>query len=187
MPPHPSNGPRCKWDTVERVLTSLAEASPRCAFALRLQVNGNRLAGRAAQQKLDTRKKPINAPVMIKPSTPARRSLLRTTPSRLKIKPSGVARRKVNPPRVEMGEPHPGWNNIIAASATRGASEKQRPIRPRAALRPMAGSACMRGGCSMFGFSELDIHGLAGRRQRLEVELNVDGDFLADQVLGYSP
>jgi hypothetical protein len=39
----------------------------------------------------------------------------------------------------------------------------------------------------MFGFSELDIHGLAGRRQRLEVELNVDGDFLADQVLGYSP
>jgi hypothetical protein len=39
----------------------------------------------------------------------------------------------------------------------------------------------------MFSFSELDVHGLAGRWQRLEVELNVDGDFLADQVLGYSP
>jgi hypothetical protein len=43
------------------------------------------------------------------------------------------------------------------------------------------------GGCSMFGFSELDVHGLAGRRQRFEVEVNVDGDFLADQVFGYSP
>src|ERR1035441_2737010 len=95
MPPHPSNGPRCKWDTVERVLTSLAEASPRCAFALRLQVNGNHLAGRAAQQRLDSKKKAINAPVMTKPSTPARRSLLMTTPSRLKTKPSRSEERRV--------------------------------------------------------------------------------------------
>jgi hypothetical protein len=49
--------------------------------------------------------------------------LLVTTPIRLKIKPSGVARRKVNPPRVVMGEPHPGWNSNMAASAARGASE----------------------------------------------------------------
>ena len=75
----------------------------------------------------------------------------------------------------------------MAASATKGASEKPRPIRPRPAFWPKAGSAWMMGGCSMFSFSELDVHGLAGRWQRLEVELNVDGDFLADQVLGYSP
>jgi hypothetical protein len=37
------------------------------------------------------------------------------------------------------------------------------------------------------GFSELDVHGLAGRWQRLEVEVNVDRDFLADQIFGYSP
>jgi hypothetical protein len=39
----------------------------------------------------------------------------------------------------------------------------------------------------MFAFSELHVHGLAGSWQRFKVELNVDGDFLADQVLGYSP
>jgi hypothetical protein len=54
-------------------------------------------------------------------------------------------------------------------------------------LRSSPGSAWMMGGCSIFGCSELDVHGLAGCRQRLEVEVNVDGDFLADQVLGYSP
>jgi hypothetical protein len=45
----------------------------------------------------------------------------------------------------------------------------------------------MMGGASIFRLSELDLNGLAGRCQRLEVELNVEGDFLADQVLGYSP
>jgi hypothetical protein len=39
----------------------------------------------------------------------------------------------------------------------------------------------------MFVFSELDVYRLAGRWQRFEVEVNVNGDFLADQVLGYSP
>jgi hypothetical protein len=37
------------------------------------------------------------------------------------------------------------------------------------------------------GFSELDVHGLARRWQRLEVEVNDDGDFLTNQVLRYSP
>jgi hypothetical protein len=77
----------------------------------------------ATQQNLPSTIQAINTPVMTKPSTPARRSLLVTTPIRLKIKPSGVARRKVNPPRVVMGEPHPGWNSNMAASAARGASE----------------------------------------------------------------
>jgi hypothetical protein len=45
----------------------------------------------------------------------------------------------------------------------------------------------MMGGSSIVSLSELDLDGLAGRRQRLEVELDVHGDFLADQVLGYSP
>jgi hypothetical protein len=35
--------------------------------------------------------------------------------------------------------------------------------------------------------SELDLDGLAGGLQRLEVELDADGDFLANQVFGYSP
>jgi hypothetical protein len=45
----------------------------------------------------------------------------------------------------------------------------------------------MMGGCSIVRLSELHLDGLAGGYQRLEVELNVNGDFLADQVLGYSP
>jgi hypothetical protein len=45
----------------------------------------------------------------------------------------------------------------------------------------------MTGGCSIIKFSEMHLEGLAGGCQRLEVELNVDGDLLADQVLGYSP
>jgi len=75
----------------------------------------------------------------------------------------------------------------MAANATSGASERYRPIRPSAAFWFVTGSAWMRGGCSMIRRSELDVHGLAGRGQRLEVELDVDGDFLTDQVLGYSP
>ena len=112
---------------------------------------------------------------------------MRITPSRLRTKPSGVARSIVNPPRVVMGDPQPGCISSMAANAASGASEKQRPIRPRAALWSADGSAWIMGGCSMFGFSELDVHGLAGRWQRFEVEVNVDGDFLADQVLRYSP
>ena len=86
-----------------------------------------------------------------------------------------------------MGELHPGWNSIMAASATSGASEMYSPMRPRAGLRSAAGSVWMMGGCSMLGCLELDVHGLAGRGQRLEIELNVDGGLLANQVLGYSP
>lgn len=69
----------------------------------------------AAQQRLVNKKKAISDPVRIKPSTPARRSLLSTTPSKLKMKPSGVATSKVNPPRVVMGEPQPGRNSSMAA------------------------------------------------------------------------
>jgi hypothetical protein len=35
--------------------------------------------------------------------------------------------------------------------------------------------------------SELNFHRLAGGLQRLEIELNADPDFLADQFLWYSP
>jgi hypothetical protein len=45
----------------------------------------------------------------------------------------------------------------------------------------------MIGGSSIFRLSKLHLDGLAGGYQRLEVELNVNRDFLADQVLGYSP
>jgi hypothetical protein len=86
-----------------------------------------------------------------------------------------------------MGDPQPGLNSIMAASAAKGASEKQRPILPRPALRSAAASAWMTGGCSIINFSELHLEGLVGGWQRLEVELNVDDDLLADQVLGYSP
>ena len=109
------------------------------------------------------------------------------TAMRLKMKPSGVARSIVNPPRADMGDPQPGRNSVMAASAASGASEKQRPIRPRPILWSGRGSAWMTGGCSIFRLSELDLHGLAGRCQRLEVELDVDGDLLASQILGYSP
>jgi len=136
---------------------------------------------------VDTRKKAINAPVRIKPHTPARRSLLRTMPRRLKIKPSGVATMTVNPPRVAMGDPQPGRHNSMVASATSGASEMHRPIRPRPILWSGSGSAWMTGGSSINRLLELDLDGLAGRCQRLEVELDVDGDFLASQILGYSP
>jgi hypothetical protein len=127
------------------------------------------------------------APVRIMPHTPARRSLFVTTPTKLRIKPSGVAKSTVSPPRAEMGDPQPGLNSAMAAIAAKGASEKHRPILPRPTLRSAAGSAGMMGGCSIFRFSELHLDRLAGGCQRLEVELDVDGDFLADQVFGYSP
>jgi hypothetical protein len=147
-----------------------------------------RFMGRiAAQQKLVSKNNATNAPVMARPKTPARRSWLRITPSRLKMKPSGVATMTVSPPRAEMIEPQPGLHSHMVASAARGASEIYRPIRPRRALRSASGSAGITGGSSIFTPSKLHLDRLAGRWQRLEVELNVDGDFLADQVLGYSP
>ena len=112
---------------------------------------------------------------------------MRTTPSRLRTKPSGVARSIVNPPRVAMGDPQPGRNSVMTASAANGASEKQRPIRPRPILRSGSGSAWMIGGSAIIRLSELHLYGLAGGCQRLEVELDVDGDFLAGHVLWYSP
>jgi hypothetical protein len=127
------------------------------------------------------------APVRTKPHTPARRSLFVSTPIRLKMKPSGVATSIVSPPRAEMGDPQPGFSSIMPARATNGASEKYRPILPRPTLLPAAGSAGTMGGCSIVRLSELHLDRLAGGCQRLEVELDVDGDFLADQVFGYSP
>ena len=127
------------------------------------------------------------APVRTKPHTPARRSLFVSTPIRLKMKPSGVATSIVSPPRAEMGDPQPGLNSAMAAIAAKGASEKHRPILPRPTLRSAAGSAGMMGGCSIFRLSELHLDRLADGCQRLEIKLHVDGDFLADQVFGYSP
>ena len=109
------------------------------------------------------------------------------TPTRLRIKPSGVATIIANPPRVVMGEPQPGLASHMTASAARGTSEKKRPIRPNPAFGAVTVSAWMIGGGSMLRPSELYLDRLAGRRQRLEIELDVDRDFLANQVLGYSP
>jgi hypothetical protein len=139
------------------------------------------------QQRLDTRAKATIAPAMISPRTPTRRSLFIMTPTRLKMKPSGVATMIVNPPRVVRGDPQPGRNSIIAASAPAAASEKHRPIRPKPALWAIIGSAWMMGGCSIFKRSKLHLDRLTGRLQGLKVELDVHGDFLASQVLGYSP
>ena len=86
-----------------------------------------------------------------------------------------------------MGDPQPGWHNSIAANATNGASEMHRPIRPRPTLWTGSGSAWMMGGSAIIRLSELHLYGLAGGCQRLEVELDVDGDLLASQILGYSP
>jgi len=103
------------------------------------------------------------------------------------MKPSGVATTIVNPPRVVRGDPQPGRKSIIAASAPKAASEKHRPTRPKPALRAITGSAWMMGGCSIFERLELHLDRLAGRLQRLKVELDVHSDFLANQVIGYSP
>ena len=135
---------------------------------------------RVAQQKVENKNKATKPTVMARPMIAASLSRLRMKPSRLKMKPSGVATMIVNPPRVEMGEPQPGLHSHMAASATRGASERQRPIRPKPAFWFDSGSAWMLGGASIFRCSELDLDGFAGRLQRLEVELDVDGDFLAN-------
>jgi hypothetical protein len=45
----------------------------------------------------------------------------------------------------------------------------------------------MMGGCSILERLKLYLDRLAGRPQRLKVELDVHDDFLAKQVLGYSP
>ena len=103
------------------------------------------------------------------------------------MKPSGVATTIVNPPRVVRGDPQPGRKSIIAASAPKAASEKHRPTRPKPALRAITGSAWMMGGSAIIRLSKLHLYGLAGRWQRLEIELDIDGDFLASQILGYSP
>ncbi len=140
-----------------------------------------------AQKNLDSKNKATNPPLMAKPRTPASRSRLRMTPSRLRIKPSGVPTMRVNPPRVEMSDPQPGLHSHIAASATRGATEKARPIRPNPAFGFVSDSAWIMGGSFIVSLSELDLSGLAGRSQRPQVEPNVDGNFLAGHVLGYSP
>jgi hypothetical protein len=62
-----------------------------------------------------------------------------------------------------------------------------RPIRPRPILCSGSGSAWMTGGCSIFSLSEPHLDRLATGLQRLEVELDLDGNVLASQILGYSP
>jgi hypothetical protein len=54
-------------------------------------------------------------------------------------------------------------------------------------LRAITGSAWMMGGCSIFKRLKLHLDRLGGRLQRLKVELDVHSDFLANQVIGYSP
>jgi hypothetical protein len=54
-------------------------------------------------------------------------------------------------------------------------------------LRAITGPAWMIGGCSIFERLKLHLDRLARRLQGLKVELDVHGDFLASQVLGYSP
>jgi hypothetical protein len=46
------------------------------------------------------------------------------TPTRLRIKPSGVPRNIVSPPRAVRGDPQLGVASHIVASAAREASEK---------------------------------------------------------------
>jgi hypothetical protein len=127
------------------------------------------------------------APLIIRPRTANFLSRLRMTPSRLRMNPSGVAVNKVSPPRAVRGDPQPGLHSHKTANVPRAASEQHRPIRPRPVFGFASGSAWITGGCSIFRPLELDVDGLAGRWQRLEIELDVDGNFLADQVLGYSP
>jgi len=62
-----------------------------------------------------------------------------------------------------------------------------RPIRPSAGLLSGAGPDGTVGGDSMLRLLQLHVHRPAGGFQRPQVELDVDGDSLADQVLGYSP
>ena len=142
---------------------------------------------RMAQKNLDSKNKVTNPPLITRPRAPASLSRLRMTPSRLRMKPSGVATMRVNPPRVEMSDPQPGLHSHIAASATRGATEKARPIRPKPAFGFVSDSAWIMGGSFIVSFSELDLGGLAGRSQRPQVEPDVDGNLLASHVFGYSP
>jgi hypothetical protein len=127
------------------------------------------------------------APLMTKPRTAASRSRLRTTPSRLRMKPAGAAVITVSPPRAVMGDPQPGLHSHMTASAPRAASEQHRPIRPNPAFRGSAGSAWITGGSFIIRLSEFHLDRPAGGLQRFEVELDVDGDFLANQIFGYSP
>ena len=112
---------------------------------------------------------------------------MRITPSRLRMNPAGAAVIIVSPPRAVMGDPQPGLHSHMTASAPRATSEQHRPIRPSPAFGGAAGSAWMTGGSFILRLSEFHLDRLAGGCQRLEVELDVDGDLLAKQVLGYSP
>jgi hypothetical protein len=127
------------------------------------------------------------APLMTRPKTAASRPRLRMTPSRLRMNPAGAAVIIVSPPRAVMGDPQPGLHSHMTASAPKAASEQHRPIRPNPTFGGAAGSAWITGGSSMFSLSELHFDRLAGGFQRFEIEPDVDGDFLASQVLGYSP
>jgi hypothetical protein len=130
---------------------------------------------------------PTIAPLIINPITPARRPCFMITPMRLSRKPRGVAASTVNPPRVAMGDPQPGWASHIRKSAARAATEQHTPIRPSVTFELLAGSASITGGCSIFSFSELHRHRFAGRLQRLKVKLDVHRDLLAVQIAGYPP
>jgi len=103
------------------------------------------------------------------------------------MNPAGAAAITVSPPRAVMGDPQPGLASHMIANASRAASEQHRPIRPNPAFCGGAGSAWILGGSFIIRLSQFHLDRLAGGQQWLEVELDVDGDFLADQVLGYSP
>jgi hypothetical protein len=96
------------------------------------------------------------------------------------MNPKGAAVIIVNPPRVVMGDPQPGLHNHMSANAPRAASEQNRPIRPRPLFACVSGAAWITGGSSMLSFLELRRRRLAHRRDRPQVELDVDGNFLAD-------
>ena len=161
-----------------------AKAARRGGAIIRPALNGCASAGGVAQQNLASTTKAANVAMAIKPKTPARRSLLRITPSRLKTKPSGVARSTVNPPRVEIGEPQPGRISSMAANAASGASEKKRPIRPRAALRSAAGSAWIKGGCSIGVSQSWTSTGLLAVGSGLRLKSTLTVTFLPIRFLG---
>ena len=66
-------------------------------------------------------------------------------------------------------------------------TEQHRPIRPKPALRRGADPARVTGGSFVLRLSELHFDRLAGGGQRLEIELDLNRDLLAAEVLRYSP
>jgi hypothetical protein len=103
------------------------------------------------------------------------------------MNPSGVPRIRVSPPRAVRGDPQPGFASHTISSAVREAIEKYRPMRPKPALGPVAGSVWIIGGSSIGRRLELHLERLADRLQRPEVKLDVNDYSLANQTLGYSP